>query len=301
MSSAEHTGRAAFIYMALKTLRVSTNLASPSTFNPSSPSYKPKSPPRLDARITAKKIRRSCSSNLKCKANLHGCMDGVVQSQKDQTTEIPIVLYPSVVFPGATIQLHAFEFRYRIMIQTLLQEGVKFGIIYSGKNGRMGNVGCFVHVIECERLIDDRFFLTCIGQERFRVMEVVRTKPYVVARIQVLNDHPGPELHDDLRNLMQQAEKHLKNVAMLSGKLNQKPWGDHQAEQLCEQHSPVSFSFLVARSFIDDRLEQQALLQMDDTTQRLAREGRYLEHRSKYLAAISAIKDAFEHLSCNEK
>uniref|UniRef100_A0A0A8XVJ8 Lon N-terminal domain-containing protein n=1 Tax=Arundo donax TaxID=35708 RepID=A0A0A8XVJ8_ARUDO len=291
--------------MALKTLQVSHNLARPRgcSFSPSSPCYQAKLPLRLDGRITAKKHKhhKSSTSVLKCRANLHGCMDELVQSQKDQTTEIPIVLYPSVVFPGATLQLQAFEFRYRIMMQTLLQQGLKFGVIYSGENCRMTDVGCIVHVIECERLIDDRFFLTCIGEDRFRVIEIVRTKPYVVARIQVLNNQPGSEPQDDLGSLMRQVAHHQKNVAMLSDKLSWKLGGDHQVEQLLMLHSAASFSFLVARLFIDDRSEQQALLQLDDTAQRLAREGRYLERRSKYLAAIAAIKDGFGHLSCNEK
>ncbi|KAF8728950.1 hypothetical protein HU200_018251 [Digitaria exilis] len=287
--------------MALKTPQLSCRIARPISyrFSPSSPSYRSKLPSRLDARISTNKNQKSTTSVLKCRADLHGCMDEVVQTPKDQTTEIPIVMYPSVVFPGATLQLQAFEFRYRIMMHTLLQQGLKFGIVYCGKNGGMADVGCIVHVIECERLIDDRFFLTCIGKDRFRVIEVVRTKPYVVARIQVLNDQPVLKSHDDLGSLMQQVDQHLKNVVMLSDKLNQKQKGDHLPDQLL--HSAASFSFLIARLFINDRLEQQLLLQMNDTTQRLAREGMYLERRSKYLAAIAAIKDAFEHLSCKEK
>lgn len=241
---------------------------------------------------------------LRCGANLqHGCMDEAVQTPKDQTTEIPIIMFPSVVFPGATLQLQAFEFRHRIMMHTLLQQGLRFGVICSGsgKSGsRMADVGCIVHVVECERLTDDRFFLTCVGKDRFRVIDIVRTKPYVVARIQVLSDH---HRQGDLGNLMQQVEQHLKNVAMLSDKLNQKPlpYQYHQGDQLHRLHTAASLSFLIARLFIDDRLEQQTLLEMDDTGQRLVREGMYLERRSKYLAAIAAIKDAFQHLSCNEK
>lgn len=229
-------------------------------------------------------------------------MDEVVQSRKDQTTEIPIVLHPSVAFPGSMLQLQAFEFRYRIMMQTVLQEGLTFGVIYSGKNGGMADAGCIVQVIECQRLVDDRFFLTCVGGDRFRVIEIIRTKPYVVARVQVLSDQACSEPHDDMGSLMQQVEQHLKNVAVLSEKLNWNLTGDHrQSLQLSRLHSAASFSFLVARLFIDDRLEQQTLLQLDDTAQRLAREGMYLERRSKYLAAIAAIKDAFDHLPCNDK
>jgi Lon protease-like protein len=189
------------------------------------------------------------------------------------------------------------------MMHTLLQESLTFGIIYSGRKGsRMDDISCMVHVVECEKLVDDRFFLTCVGGDRFRVLEVVRTKPYVIARIQVFTDRcsPNPGHQVDLGYLMQQVERHIKNVTMLSEKLNWKSRGDYQAGKVSSMHSPESFSFTVARLFVEDRSEQQWLLRLDDTAQRLVREGRYLEQRSKYLAAIAAIRDAFRHLSCNE-
>jgi Lon protease-like protein len=297
--------------MALKTVQASSNLLRTGVcnFSPPSPSYKPRLRPAADSRISTKKSS-STTSVLKCRANLHGCVDEVVRFNKDQTTEIPVVLCPSVAFPGATLQLQAFQFRYRIMVQTLLQEGLQFGVVYSGKDGGgMADVGCIVQVVECERLTDGRFFLTCVAGNRFRVVEVVRTKPYVVATVQVLNDpqvcSEPPQRQSDMGRLMQQVEQHLKNVATLSEKVNRTLTGDHQyqAVQLSKLHySSASFSFLVARLFVDDRLEQQTLLQVDDVAQRLAREGMYLERRSKYLAAVAAIKDAFQHgLSCNEK
>ncbi|TVU19701.1 hypothetical protein EJB05_35868, partial [Eragrostis curvula] len=52
----------------------------------------------------------------------------------------------------------------------------------------MADAGCIFQVIEYERLIDDRFFLTCVGEDRVQVMEIIRKRPYMVARIQVLND-----------------------------------------------------------------------------------------------------------------
>jgi Lon protease-like protein len=298
--------------MALKTVQASSNLPRTGVCNFSLPLpwYKPKLRP-ADSRISTKNHQKSSTTSaLKCRANLHGCVDEVVQFNKDRTTEIPVVLCPSVAFPGATLQLQAFQFRYRIMVQTLLQEGLNFGVVYSGNkhDGGMADVGCLVQVIECERLIDGRFFLTCVAGDRFRVVEVVRTKPYVVATVQVLNDQQvcsEPPQQSDMGSLMQQVEQHLTNVVALSEKVNRALTGDHQyqAVQLSNLHySAASFSFLVARLFIDDRLEQQTLLQVDDVAQRLAREGMYLERRSKYLAAFAAIKDAFQHgLFCNEK
>lgn len=291
--------------MAFKTLQVPSSLARPNTYSFSSSQafYQPKPASRPQARVPAENhLKRP--SVLKCRANLHRCVDEVVQPQLDHhATEIPIVHYPSVVFPGETLQLQTFEFRYRIMMHTLLQESLTFGVIYSGRKGsRMDDIGCMVHVVECEKLVDDRFFLTCVGGDRFRVLEVVRTKPYVIARIQLFTDRcsPNPGHQVDLGYLMQQVERHIKNVTMLSEKLNWKPRGDYQAGKVSSMHSPESFSFTVARLFVEDRSEQQWLLRLDDTAQRLVREGRYLEQRSKYLAAIAAIRDAFRHLSCNE-
>ncbi|KAL5209912.1 hypothetical protein ABZP36_005535 [Zizania latifolia] len=104
--------------------------------------------------------------------------------------------------------------------------------------------------------------------------------------------------------LVERVEEHLKNVAMLADKLGWRLPGGRQPLLQCRSrptHCPASFSFAVAREFVDDRLEQQALLRLDDAAARLAREGRYLERRSRYLAAIAAIKDALGHLYCNDK
>ncbi|XBI44351.1 hypothetical protein VPH35_108994 [Triticum aestivum] len=290
-----------FKYMAFKTLQAPASLARPGScsFSPSNSKsycYQPKPHSRTQARITTKN-RLQSSPVLKC-----GRVDEVVQSHQDhQTTEIPILLHQSVVFPGQTLQLQTVEFRYRIMMQTLLlQEGQSFGIIYSSrKDSRMADVGCMVNIVQCDKLVDDRFLLTCVGGDRFRVLEVVRTKPYVIARVQVLKDRDSPD-SSNLGCLLQQVEGHLKDVTMLSDKLSWKLMGD-KARQLSRMHSPESFSLVVARLFVKDRSEQQWLLGLDDTAQRLVREGMYLQQRSKYLAAVAAIRDAFGQLSCNEK
>lgn len=260
-------------------------------------------PPAAASSSSSKKHRRATAPLPRCAGD-----EVAVRAPEDQDqaaeNEIPIVAHPSVVFPGATLQLQTFEFRHRIMVHTLLQQGLSFGVVCSAAANVVaaGDVGCVVHVLDCERLVDGRFFLTCVAGDRFRVLGVARTKPFAVARIQVLDVDDDQPARDDTGTLMRQVERHLRNVAALSDKLGRKrrpPWG-RDAEQLRGTRSAASFSFLVARLFIDDRLEQQALLEMDDTAQRLAREGMYLERRSKYLAAVAAIKDAFQHISCND-
>lgn len=166
--------------------------------------------------------------------------------------------------------------------------------MYSGGRRRRGGVGGGVAAGE----------VGCVGGDRFRVVGAVRTKPYVVARVQPLADAPpsqergGDGGGDMVRHLVERVEEQLKNVAALSDKLGwSRPPLPFRAT--C---SPSSLSFAVAREVVEDREEQQALLRLDDAAARLAREGRYLERRSRYLAAIAAIKDALGgHLYCNDK
>jgi Lon protease-like protein len=53
-------------------------------------------------------------------------------------------------------------------------------------------------VIKHEQLVDDRFFMTCKGQDRFRVVSMVRTKPYLMAQVEWLEDRPSQEAEDVL-------------------------------------------------------------------------------------------------------
>ncbi|KAL6211474.1 hypothetical protein ACLB2K_016700 [Fragaria x ananassa] len=43
----------------------------------------------------------------------------------------PLFPLPLVLFPGAILPLQIFEFRYRMMMHSLLQTDLRFGVIYS--------------------------------------------------------------------------------------------------------------------------------------------------------------------------
>jgi hypothetical protein len=60
----------------------------------------------------------------------------------------------------------------------------RFGVVFAGaENGTAAAIGCVGEVKKHEKLQDDRFFLICKGQQRFRVVDIVRTKPYLVGRV----------------------------------------------------------------------------------------------------------------------
>lgn len=138
--------------------------------------------------------------------------------------------------------------------------------------------------------MDDRFFLICKGQERFRVTKLVRTKPYLVAEVNWLEDRPK-EGEDDLEALANEVENYMKDVIRLSNRLNGKP--EKEAQDLRRNLFPTPFSFFVGSTFEGAPREQQALLELEDTAMRLKREKETLRNTLNYLTAASAVKDVF--------
>ncbi|KAM7255958.1 hypothetical protein ACFE04_011699 [Oxalis oulophora] len=203
--------------------------------------------------------------------------------------ELPLFPLPLVLFPGAILPLQIFEFRYRIMMHTLLQTDLRFGVIYTDSATGTADVGCVGEVVKHERLVDDRFFLICKGQERFRVRDMVRTKPYLVAEVTWLEDRPSGD--EDLNALANEVENHMKDVIRLSNRLSGKP--DKESQDLRRNQFPTPFSFFVGSTFEGAPREQQALLELEDTAVRLKREKETLRNTLNYLSAATAVKDVF--------
>lgn len=242
-------------------------------------------------------------------------------SQASDAVELPLFPLPLVLFPGAILPLQIFEFRYRIMMHTLLQTDLRFGVVFSD-SGSVAGVGCVGEVVKHERLVDDRFFLICKGQERFRVSKIVRTKPYLVAEVVWLEDRPGPIANgdksgessytdaedDDLQGynhrqqsnndpeaLSVEVEGYMREVIRISNRLNGKEERAAEAESMDLRRNlfPTPFSFFVASTFEGAPREQQALLELEDTAARLCRERDTLKNTLNYLTAASAVKNAF--------
>ncbi|RDX94371.1 Lon protease 2, partial [Mucuna pruriens] len=212
---------------------------------------------------------------------------------EEEAVELPLFPLPLVLFPGAILPLQIFEFRYRIMMHTLLHTDLRFGVIYNDAVSGTAEVGCVGEVVKHERLVDDRFFLVCKGQERFRVSHVVRTKPYLVGRVTWLEDRPSEDVvGDDAECLAREVEGYMKDVIRLSNRLGGKK-GEKEIGDLRRNLFPTPFSFFVGSTFEGAPREQQALLELEDTATRLKREKDTLKNTLNYLSAATAVKDAF--------
>ncbi|XP_050366080.1 uncharacterized protein LOC126784648 [Argentina anserina] len=252
----------------------------PYPLNPN-PNFVPSSPLR-------RRRHRHRSSSLKCSDSSFSERHHT-NSKSDDVVELPLFPLPLVLFPGAILPLQIFEFRYRMMMHSLLQTDLRFGVIYSDAVSGTADVGCVGEVVKHERLVDDRFFLICKGQERFRVTDLVRTKPYLVGEVTWLEDRPSGE--EDLDTLATEVESYMKDVIRLSNRLGGKP--EKEVQDLRRNLFPTPFSFFVGSTFEGAPREQQALLELEDTAARLKREKETLRNTLNYLTAASAVKDVF--------
>ncbi|WP_373480584.1 LON peptidase substrate-binding domain-containing protein [Geminocystis sp.] len=204
--------------------------------------------------------------------------------------ELPLFPLPEVVlFPGRPLPLHIFEFRYRMMINTILEYDRRFGVLMiDPNNGEIANIGCCAEIIHFEKLPDDRMKVLTLGQQRFRVLEYTREKPYRVALVEWFEDY---STDTNLRGKAKEVTTLLHDVVKLSGKLTD------QKIELPENLPtlPLELSYWVASNLYGVAIEQQALLEIQDTGERLQREADILETTRGNLAARTALKDAFKN------
>ena len=211
--------------------------------------------------------------------------------------ELPLFPLPEVVlFPNEVLPLHIFESRYRIMLKSVLETDSLFGVVKWDPNTKsMANVGCCAHIIKHQTADDGRSNIITIGQQRFQVLEIVRSTPFYTAIVSWIDDEISQNLQDldILRDSVIQA---LHDVVNLTSKLtnSQKILPDKLP------NNPMELSFWIGAHLggpVSD--EQQRLLEERDTYIRLQREFEMLDHTRKQLAARTALKESFPDVKEN--
>ncbi|MBI9051393.1 MAG: LON peptidase substrate-binding domain-containing protein [Anaerolineaceae bacterium] len=105
---------------------------------------------------------------------------------------LPLFPLQTVLFPGMPIHLHIFEKRYRLMIQRCLQKDLTFGVVLlrkgheNEKEDHTYSIGCTAKIVDIETLKDGRFYLTALGESRFRIHSIDTRIPYMMGNIEEL-------------------------------------------------------------------------------------------------------------------
>jgi len=211
--------------------------------------------------------------------------------------ELPIFPLPEVVlFPQEVLPLHIFESRYRIMLQSVLETDSMFGVIKWDTNSKsMSNVGCCAKIIKHQTAEDGRSNIITLGQQRFQVLEIIRSTPFYSAMVTWVSDDNVENL-EKLDSLKDSVKEALTDVINLTSKLT------NTKKNLPDKlpNNPMDLSFWIGAHLGGPVAEeQQRLLEERNTYTRLQREYDMLDHTRKQLAARTALKETFPDIKEN--
>ena len=178
------------------------------------------------------------------------------------------------------------------MLKSVLETDSKFGVVrWDPRTKEMANVGCCAQIIKHQTAEDGRSNLVTLGQQRFRILEITREAPFFTALVTWIDDEAVLD-QDDLQKLSDLVLNALKDVVTLTAKLT-------NASSVLPDGLPTiprELSFWIASHLggpVAD--EQQHLLEIINTRDRLQREYELLDHTRKQLAARTALKDTLSN------
>ena len=202
--------------------------------------------------------------------------------------ELPLFPLPDVVlFPQQLLPLHIFESRYRMLLQSVLESDKRFGIVrINPQSGAMAEIGCCAEVLQHQTTEDGRSYVVTLGQQRFRLLNINRETPYRTAMVSWLEDGPVSN-QDSLGSLRDRVHKALTDVVTLTAKLQ------NREVELPDDlpDLPRELSFWIGAHLDQAAAEQQTLLELTDTSERLERQFEMLDHTRRQLAARTVLMD----------
>jgi uncharacterized protein len=186
---------------------------------------------------------------------------------------LPLFPLGAVLYPGMLLPLHIFEERYRQLIQDLLDgpEPRQFGVIAIRKGRETGidgveslyEVGCTAVLRRVERHEDGRYEIVTVGTQRFRLLALDETRPYLQGEIEFLPDE------DDVDPVEAGPEVAAVQAAFRTYLDALTEWGGATVRLEELPAEPVLLSFIVAAAMVIDLPAHQALLAEPDALHRL--------------------------------
>ena len=182
-----------------------------------------------------------------------------------------------MLFPGAVLNLHIFEPRYKQLINECLESGEGFGVSLIAEGAEAGDpnvqpheIGSIAEIVDVQPLPFGRYFISTIGRERFKIASIVSRDPYLVVDVEDIEEEPVEdenvidELLPAVRSLFDQ---YLELLVEFSG----------QENSVELPADPEGTSFLIGDSLQVAEAVKQRLLELNDTKSRLTAERDFLE------------------------
>ncbi len=203
----------------------------------------------------------------------------------------PLFPLGTVLYPGLVLPLNIFEERYRQLVRDLLDgpEPRNFGVIAIRQGRETGvtgvsalyEVGCLAEVREVTELPDGRFELETVGTERFRLLRIEDSSPYLVGEVELLDEPAGDQAQLQFAvAVVQKAFRSYLDVLAAEGPAT------ISVPELPDE--PILLSYLVAASIIIDLPDRQRLLAQPDALHRLAAERTLLTKETAILRSMGS-------------
>jgi uncharacterized protein len=180
------------------------------------------------------------------------------------TYKLPLFPLNTVLFPGAPLTLHIFEERYRLMIERCLEQSGPFGVVLIREGDEVGgdatphNVGTTAMIGDSAQLDDGRYYLTAVGQRRFRIQYIAQRQPYLLALVAYLPEETGgPAIVAAANQLRALYTRYWLALAAATGH-------QHQPEELPE--NVVGLTYWMAQRLQVDNIHKQRWLEADVAT-----------------------------------
>jgi uncharacterized protein len=187
-------------------------------------------------------------------------------------TRLPMFPLSGVLFPHASMPLHVFETRYRVMLRDCLETDRRFGVVLIERGSEVGggdqrsSLGTLGVVVAAASLPDGRLLIEVQGEARIRVLSWLPDDPYP----QALAEEANPDAHTVPEALLEEATARVRRVrGMLSEQGGARPLppgtrldGGGNAER-------ASWNLCAAAPV--DAYDAQRLLTAESTSERLGR------------------------------
>lgn len=208
-----------------------------------------------------------------------------------------LALFPlhTVLFPGMPLQLHIFEPRYRLMIRRCLENNHSFGVVLIrqglealGPLAEPYPIGCTARIVEIEKAQGENLYLTALGDEPFRIIELDKSQPYLVGQVEALRlERPHTlEILRQVRALTSSVKRYLKllsraRISALNLNLNDLDLPD----------DPMMLIYLAAALLQLPSVEKQPLLEATSTLELIAEIQRLYQRETAVLLQLSKVDE----------
>lgn len=214
-------------------------------------------------------------------------LNSVSEETSSKTRELPLFCLGQPFFPEGITYLNVFEMKYRNMMFDIAKSDDCLGYIQVDEKLGIALVGSLCKVVERELMEDGRQLITLEGVERFRVRKIIKTLPYIVAEIELLEDDKSADVKKaiDLENEVYSYLKYYIRLFRMSG-----PNKGVVISQAAKRSRPTSMNFM------DDARRSKFSLALGNMIQLGARESQLMLQTNDILKRLRAQREILKNV-----